>query len=688
MVCCGLCEEYGMCGLAGFLQTNGLGSGQAHALAAHMGERIAHRGPDDGGVWCDADAGIGLSHRRLSILDLSPAGHQPMVSVSGRYVIAFNGEIYNHLELRQELEKGPSALLSPEGRGDIEGGRGETSWRGHSDTETLLAAFDAWGIEATVKKSIGMFAFAVWDKLNRILTLGRDRLGEKPLYYGWQGDTFLFGSELKALKAHPAFRAEIDRNALALLMRHNYIPAPYSIYQGIHKLLPGSLLTVSLQNRNAQPQCYWDARQVVGAGLAQPFMGSPGEAVDALDKLLRDAVAKQMMADVPLGAFLSGGVDSSTVVALMQAQSSRPVKTFTIGFHEAGYNEAEHAKAVARHLGTEHTEIYVTPEQAMAVIPRLPTLYDEPFADSSQIPTFLVSQLARQHVTVSLSGDGGDELFGGYNRYFWGRDLWKRISWMPSEMRVFVGKMLKGVPPQGWDGIFARLGPLLPSKLRQRTPGDKLHKLAEILGARQPEEMYQGLVSHWKDPEALVIGGHEPPTVLTDRSQWADVEDFSHRMMYLDTMTYLPDDILAKVDRASMGVSLESRVPLLDHRVVEFAWCLPLSMKIRNGQGKWILRQVLYKYVPKELIERPKMGFGVPIDSWLRGPLRAWAEELLDEGRLRREGYFHPAPIRVKWLEHLSGKRNWQYHLWDVLMFQAWLENQNNESAAASAFCR
>lgn len=654
-----------MCGLAGIFCTNNSIKGDTLLAMAYA---IRHRGPDHSGVWFDAEAGIGLAHSRLSILDLSPSGHQPMMSVSRRFVIVFNGEIYNHLQLRNAL--------------------GEACWRGHSDTETLLAGFEVWGVEATLKKAVGMFAIALWDRAERVLTIARDRLGEKPLYYGWQGDAFLFGSELKALKAHPAFRCEINRDALALFMRHNVIPAPYSIYQDIHKLPPGTYLTLRAGERDAKPKTYWSARKVAEAGQREPFTGSDKEAREALDVVLRQAVAGQMMADVPLGAFLSGGVDSSTVVALMQAQSSRPVKTFTIGFHEAGYNEAEHAKAVARHLGTEHTELYVTPEQAMAVIPRLPTLYDEPFADSSQIPTFLVSQLARQHVTVSLSGDCGDELFGGYNRYFWGRDIWKRIGWMPSGMRVLVGKMLEGVPPQRWDGIFARLGPLLPSQFRQRTPGDKLHKLAEILGARQPEEMYQGLVSHWKDPEALVIGGHEPPTVLTDRNQWADLEDFSHRMMYLDTMTYLPDDILAKVDRASMGVSLESRVPLLDHRVVEFAWCLPLSMKIRNGQGKWILRQVLYKYVPKELIERPKMGFGVPIDSWLRGPLREWAENLLDAGRLRREGYFNPEPIRVKWLEHLSGKRNWQYHLWDVLMFQAWLENQNNESAAASAFCR
>ena len=661
-----------MCGLTGFLQPALLSVEAASSVVTTMSDRIVSRGPDDFGVWLDVEAGIALAHRRLSILDLYPAGHQPMVSASGRYVIAFNGEIYNHHILRKDLQS----------IGECAG------WRGHSDTETLLAGFDTWGITATVEKSIGMFAFAVWDKEARTLTLGRDRLGEKPLYYGWQGEIFLFGSELKALRVHPAFRAEVDRNALALLMRHNYIPAPYSIYQGIHKLLPGSLLTVSLQNRNTQPQRYWDARQVVADGLAQPFIGSPDEAVDALDKLLRDAVAQQMMADVPLGAFLSGGVDSSTIVALMQAQSNRPVRTFTIGFHEAGYNEAEHAKAVARHLGTDHTELYVSPQQALDVIPRLPSLYCEPFADSSQIPTFLVSQLARQHVTVSLSGDAGDELFGGYNRYVLGQRLWGKLSRLPVGLRQGLAQMLSSVSPYVWNRLLGPMQKLLPSSLAHANIGDKLHKGAGVMAARTPAELYRLLVSHWPQPSELVIGATEPPTVLTDLDQQPQTDHFVHQMMALDMLTYLPDDILTKVDRAAMGVSLETRVPLLDHRVVEFAWRLPLDYKLHDGVGKWPLRQVLYKYVPRELIERPKMGFGVPIDSWLRGPLREWAEDLLDERRLRREGYFNPEPIRVKWLEHLSGKRNWQYHLWDVLMFQAWLENQNNESAAASAFCR
>jgi asparagine synthase (glutamine-hydrolysing) len=633
-----------------------------------MGQAMVHRGPDDSGAWTDFDSAVGFVHQRLSILDLSAAGHQPMVSASGRFVLVFNGEIYNHRSLRPALEVAASS--SPLA-GRLGGG-----WRGHSDTETLLAGFDAWGIAGTVERAIGMFAFAVWDRDNRTLTLGRDRLGEKPLYYGWQKDTFLFASELKALKAHPAFCPDISRNALALLMRHSYIPAPHSIYQGLHKLLPGSLLTVSSQSRSAQPQRYWDARKVVADGLAHPFSGSPEDAVEALDTLLKDAVSRQMEADVPLGAFLSGGVDSSTVVALMQAQSTRPVKTFTIGFQEEGFNEAEHAKAVARHLGTDHTELYVSPQQALAVIPRLPALYDEPFSDSSQIPTFLVSQMTRQHVKVALSGDAGDELFGGYSRYFFGQRLWNMLARLPVGLRRVLARMIKGISPQSWGRWVAPGLPLLPMGLTKANIGGRLHKGAGMTTAKTPGEFYLPLISHWPNPDALVLGATEPPTVLTDASLQPQADQFYHQMMALDLLTYLPDDILTKVDRAAMGVSLETRVPLLDHRVVEFAWSLPLAYKVREGVGKWPLRQVLYKYVPKELLERPKMGFGVPVKSWLRGPLRDWAESLLDEGRLRREGYFHPEPIRQKWQEHLSGSRNWHYYLWDVLMFQAWLDEQ------------
>ncbi len=650
-----------MCGFTGFLSaTGGVDCAHAQDLLRRMADKIVHRGPDSDGYWVDPASGIGLAHRRLAIVDLSPAGAQPMASASGRYVLAFNGEIYNHQHIRRALEREGNLIAS---------------WRGHSDTETLLAGFDTWGLVATLQRAIGMFAIALWDRELRTLTLARDRLGEKPLYYGWQGQggaaAFLFGSELSALRRHPAFAAEVNRDALALYMRHNCISGDHSIYSGIQKLAPGHLLTVSQAKPESVVRAWWSGAEVSARGVAQPFAGSPEQAVDALEALLRDAVAQQMMADVPLGAFLSGGIDSSTVVALMQAQSSRPVRTFSIGFYEEGYNEAEHAKAVAQHLGTDHTELYVTAQQALDVIPRLPTLYSEPFADSSQIPTFLVSQLARQHVTVSLSGDAGDELFCGYTRYQLTAGLWRKVSRLPRPLRLAAAGVIRGLPTGVWD----KLGGVLPASLGARV-GDKLHKGAALLGSRSVEDLYRDMVSHWADPASVVLGATEPATVLTaaqpDLAGLGDVE----RMMALDMLSYLPDDILAKVDRAAMGVSLETRVPFLDHRVVEFAWSLPLDYKLRNGVAKWPLRQVLYRHVPRELIERPKMGFGVPIDHWLRGPLRDWAESLLSESRFRQEGFFNPAPIRQKWAEHLSGSRNWQYHLWDVLMFQAWLEAQ------------
>ncbi|NLI11044.1 MAG: asparagine synthase (glutamine-hydrolyzing) [Peptococcaceae bacterium] len=650
-----------MCGLTGFYSaTRQTAPEELQATVIRMVNTLIHRGPDDGGAWVEEEAGIAMGHRRLSIVDLSPEGRQPMHSECGRYVVVFNGEIYNFLELRQELESF---------------GHG---FRGHSDTEVLLAAVEQWGVWQAVERFVGMFAFALWDRREYVLYLVRDRLGIKPLYYGWMGRTFLFGSELKALRAHPDFKGKISRDALALYLRFCYIPAPYSIYEGIYKLLPGTILTLHCADTGSDPAPipYWSAREVAERGIARPFTGSVDEAVAHLDSLLRDAVKLRMIADVPLGAFLSGGVDSSTVVALMQAQCDQPVKTFSIGFYEHGYNEAIHAKEVAAHLGTDHTELYFRPEQAMAVIPKLSTLYDEPFSDSSQLPTYLVSWLARQKVTVGLSGDGGDELFAGYNRYFWGRIIWHKIGWMPQNLRSMAAKALTMLSPQGLETVFSKLDPILSEKLKQRTPGDKLHKLAEILAVENPEEMYRGLVSTWKKPAEVVIDASEPPTILNDRSRWAELPDFTQRMIYLDTVTYLPDDILTKVDRASMGVSLEARVPLLDHRVVEFAWRLPLSMKIRDGQGKWLLSQLLYRYVPRELIERPKAGFGVPIGSWLSGPLREWADDLLDSESLKREGFLRPEPILKLWQEHLRGEKNWQYYLWNVLIFQAWLENE------------
>ena len=650
-----------MCGISGLLDTSRrCGNHELQRTVLKMVNTLHHRGPDDVGTWADAETGIALGHRRLSIVDLSPEGHQPMHSVCGRYVISFNGEVYNFQELRRELEE-----------------LGYT-FRGHSDTEVMLSCISQWGILPAVRRFNGMFAFALWDRQERELHLVRDRFGEKPLYYGWIGGVLVFGSELKALRAHPGFTMEVDRNALALFLRHNYVPAPHSIYKGIWKVMPGTIATITKADVGRSPKAipYWSVRSAVDQGLADPFTGSDTEAVACLNELLKDTVKHRMVADVPLGAFLSGGIDSSTIVALMQAQSGRPVQTFTIGFHETAFNEAEHAKAVARHLGTAHTELYVTPEETMAVIPKLPSLYDEPFADSSQIPTFLVSELARRDVTVVLSGDAGDELFGGYERYFLGYSIWNKIGWIPEMAKTPMARGLRMFSAQSWDKLFRIMDPLLPKPLRYRNPGEKLHKLAQMLTAGGADGLYVLMGSHWTDPASVVIGGAEPLTVFTDPSARMDRLHLQERMMYLDTMSYLPDDILVKVDRASMGVSLESRVPFLDHRIAEFAWQLPLSMKIRNGQGKWLLRQLLYKYVPAALIERPKMGFGVPIDAWLRGPLREWAEALLDEKKLRDQGFFYPDPIREKWNEHLSGTSSWQYHLWDVLMFQAWLEQE------------
>ena len=659
-----------MCGIAGQLGLNrSRGEPELRDQTQRMVATLRHRGPDDEGVWVDAEAGVALGSRRLAILDLSPAGHQPMVSSSGRYVVAFNGEIYNHLELRRELE---SHVADP-----------ALALRGHSDTEIMLAAFEHWGVEATLPQLNGMFALALWDDRERVLYLARDRFGEKPLYYGWMGDVLLFGSELKALRAHPAFRGEIDREAVAFHLRYAYVPAPLSIYKGVAKLPPASFVKIrSGRREETAPVPYWSVREVAQRGLAEPYRGKEAEAAEELDALLRDAVRLRMISDVPLGAFLSGGIDSSTVVALMQAQSSRPVRTFSIGFHEAGYNEAKHAQAVAQHLRTEHTELYVTPKEAMGVVPLLPALYDEPFADSSQIPTFLVSKLARHSVTVSLSGDGGDEVFGGYNRYVLGRRVWERMRLAPGPLRRLTASGITGVSPRFWNAVAESAGAALPRSWRQRLAGDKMHKLADVLRTRNPQAMYLRLASLWQEPESMVIGSSGHATADFLQRQWPSFSRFELNAMYLDAVNYLPDDILVKVDRASMGVSLEGRIPFLDPRVVEFAWRLPFAMKIRSGQGKWILRRVLHRYVPRELVERPKMGFGVPIGDWMRGPLRHWAESLLDESRLRQEGFFDPRPIRKQWEEHLSARYNWQYTLWSVLMFQDWLAHSRELPAA------
>ncbi|MFV3014229.1 asparagine synthase (glutamine-hydrolyzing) [Pseudomonas sp. KHB2.9] len=651
-----------MCGFSGIFNVK---DGSLADIVSRMNAAILHRGPDDGGVWEDKKAGLGLGHRRLAIVDLSAAGHQPMQSDSGRFVIVFNGEIYNHAEIRLELEKQ---------------GFAPKEWRGHSDTEVLLCGLANWGVEKTLQACVGMFAFALWDERECLLTFARDRMGEKPLYYGWQGDTLLFGSELKAIKAYPGFHAEVDRNALTLLLRHNCVPAPYSIYKGILKLEPGRYVTLPLADipsaKAAVPQAYWRLNDVVANGIANPFTGTSGEATDLLESRLLSGIGQQMLADVPLGAFLSGGVDSSTVVALMQAQSTQPVRTFTIGFDEGGYDEAVHAKAVSQHLGTQHTELYVSPQDALAVIPRLPSMYCEPFSDSSQIPTFLVSQLASQQLKVVLSGDGGDELFGGYNRYLSAKKVWSKMQSLPPVARHAAARVLRSLSPSTWDSLFRLSKPLLPQRMHISTAGEKAHKLASVLTLADGHAFYLQLNSHWSNPSAVVIGGEEPATIFTDSDRWPDTDSFEHWMMAMDAQTYMSDDIMVKLDRAAMAASIEGRVPLLDHRIVELAWQMPLDLKIRDGQGKWLLREVLYRHVPKALIERPKQGFGIPLGDWLRGPLREWAESLLSETRLRQEGYFHAGPIRRMWEEHIAGRGSWQSHLWTILMFQAWLDEQ------------
>jgi asparagine synthase (glutamine-hydrolysing) len=638
-----------MCGIAGVLDPEKRsGRDELTQLAVAMAGSLHHRGPDGQGVWVEPEAGIALGHARLSIIDLSAAGSQPMASASGRYVLSYNGEVYNAAELRAGLEQ--------------EGHR----FRGHSDTEVIVEGVSAWGVTDTIERLIGMFAFAVYDRKERVLTLVRDRLGIKPLYWGRLDGRFAFASELKAFRALPGFPPEIDREALASYLCTGYVPAPASIYRGISKLEPGTMLEVR-SDGVVRSHTYWSALDVAVRGKTTPLKVSAVEAIEQLEALLTDAVTRRMVADVPLGVFLSGGIDSSTVAALMQANSQTPVRSFSIGFDDAAYNEADSAKAVAQHLGTDHTELYVSATRAQSVVPKLPQIYDEPFADVSQIPTYLVSEMTRKHVTVALSGDGGDELFAGYNRYAQGLRAARALQRLPGPLPSAVSQLLSLASPQMWDAIFARF----PARVRSRQPGDKLHKLAAVLRA-DADDYYRVLVSSWAEAWTLVHGAARPDPAPFGKDVRSRFKDELAWMQYADMVTYLPGDILTKVDRASMAVSLEARVPLLDHRVVAFAWQLPDDLKIRAGQGKWILRQLLYKYVPKGLVERPKMGFAVPIDAWLRGPLRTWAEELLDPAAMACTGILNPQPIQAKWAEHLSGRRNWQHFIWNVLMFEAW----------------
>lgn len=638
-----------MCGIAGFISRCGI---DFDATIRAMTGVIHHRGPDDEGAWIDQETGVALGHRRLSILDLSPSGHQPMVSQSGRYILVYNGEIYNHRAIRLELDA--AGLNIP--------------WRGHSDTEVMLAAIEHWGIAPTLQRLNGMFAFALWDRQTRNLTFARDRMGEKPLYYGVHGGTLLFGSELKAIVAHPHFKPQIDREALAAFMRLGYVPAPASIWSGIRKLAPAHWMTVSIDAIDRLvPHAYWNIADAARRGTQAPKMLG-NDLTDDLEKLLSDAVRLRMEADVPLGAFLSGGIDSSLVASLMQANAAQPVRTFSIGFDDPAYNEAEHAKTVAAHLGTRHTELYVGMDAARDLLPELPAIWDEPFADSSQIPMFLVSRLAREHVTVALSGDGGDELFGGYNRHVTGARIWARAGSLPAPLRRLAGRVLSHKAM----GSFAEA---VAGKLsnQQRVAGlaARLPKVGAVIGARSPMDFYVRLISQWED-EALVLGASSKVS-LADPPSFADFRD---TMMYLDMTTYLPDDILVKVDRAGMGSSLEGRIPLLDHRIVEFAWQVPLEAKIRDGRGKVILREILDRYVPRALIDRPKAGFAIPVGRWLVGPLRPWVEALIDPKRIAAEGYFDPTLVADVWRRFLAGEVQLETRIWCILMFQAWFERQ------------
>lgn len=644
-----------MCGVIGSWSSSDYDHG---AIAINMADQIVSRGPDDSGVWTSVNDGFALAHRRLAIIDLSPAGHQPMVSSCERYVLAYNGEIYNHLDIRELLIK--EANFS--------------DWKGHSDTETLLVAISHWGLEETLKKLNGMFAFALWDNLSKNLYLARDRLGEKPMYYGSSRGTFLFGSQLKSFSVHPSWKGKIDLEALSLYMKYGYIPSPYCIYRGIKKLPPAHYIVVSNSgNSISEPKCYWNIEGSSEQSQSYDF-DNPELTIDSLENLLIDSIKRRMEADVPLGAFLSGGIDSTAVVALMQHISKEPVKTFSIGFKEEDYDEARQAKKIANYLGTEHSELYVSPEDTLSLLPKLTDIYDEPFADNSQIPTFIVSNLAKKQVTVSLSGDGGDELFYGYSRYFQAFNWWSKLSLVPRFFRQIISLLLTTIP-----GALARLLEIFPQKYKIKHLKDRIPKFARLISAPDWLTFYDRIITQGNYPKPLVLNAPDSIGFLKRYKNNLEGLSLPKQMMYIDTMLYLPDDILAKVDRASMAVSLEARVPFLDHRLVEFAWQVPFEYKLRNRQGKWILRELLYKYVPKSLIDKPKSGFGVPIEYWLKGPLSDWAENLLNEKELKKQGLFDSIIVQEMWNEHKEGKRRWHVQLWRLLIFQMWYESNSSQ---------
>lgn len=658
-----------MCGITGFVdQRAATSASDLRIQSRKMADAILHRGPDSEGYWEDAAAGVAFGHRRLAVIDLSEAGHQPMVSAAGRFVLVFNGEIYNFQDLKKQLVAE------------------DPSWkfRGHSDTEIMLAAFEQWGVHKSLQQFNGMFAFALWDRFTRTLSLARDRMGEKPLYYTSQGSTFLFASELKALRAHPSFSADIDRSVLARYFSTNCVPGTSSIYEGVHKLSPGCLLEFPLKgNWHVAP--FWTLGGAVRNSLANPVTGPEKEGIEELDILLHDSIRIRMLSDVPLGTFLSGGIDSSLITAIMQRESSRAVRTFSIGFEDAAFDESENALRVAKHLGTDHTQLTITAAEAQQVIPLLPQMYDEPFGDSSQIPTHLVARMARQHVTVALSGDGGDELFGGYNRHVFVPRIWRKARLVPRQVRRAFAAAVSVISPETWEKLFRFADGVIPDKANHRARGEKMQKVAGIIGAADPFEMYRCLVSHSQSSQPLVLGASTSGD-SSGRSDWLRSLTIEEQMIFLDTANYLPDDMLVKIDRAAMSVSLETRIPFLDHRVVEFAWRLPLSWKIQDGKGKWILRRLLAKYLQTSLFERPKAGFAIPLAEWLRGPLRDWAESLLAEERLKREAFLDANAVRKNWSNFLRGGKNLQFHIWDVLMFQAWLEsNRKNESLEMGA---